>query len=201
MGNNPSGTLINPVATTKYVGRLILSIDWHQVLDICRTTGGNIHPDEPYTLIERYRRKLVQIKQHDSRIVLVVNSYTCAPYYRDSVHSLAQKYPGLFDHIVTTSDRTSRGGKAQALSSFCSLGRCCIVHFDDQKDVLDEFAGFRQFRLDQGWRTELNAVGISVLKKAESQRCAIFSQPRAGTRSAQLGLLAWANPFTVIELQ
>eukprot|EP00438_Fugacium_kawagutii_P004929 Skav217268 [mRNA] locus=scaffold47:1631308:1631835:- [translate_table: standard] len=153
---------------------MLMSIDWHQVLDVCRTRAGDIRPSQPYTLIARYKGKLIQVKAFDPRILLVINSYTCVPYYRDSVHGLAQTYPGLFDHIITTSDRTSRGGKAHTLGTFISYKHCVIIHFDDQKDILNEFANFRQYRLDQGLRVELKPVGITVPRRAKASGIRYF---------------------------
>ena len=125
-----------------------------------------IHLDEPYTLIESYYNRLVELKRYDPR--MVINSYTCSAYYRDQVHSLARKYPRLYDNIITTSNRVSRGGKAMSLFCICCYRRCCGIHIDDSAEVLEEFIGFREYRLQHGCTAELRAVGIRAPRKQKA---------------------------------
>ena len=94
---------------------LVFSIDWHGVLDIKRSVGRPrpVKPAIPYTLLAAYRERLERLKQLG--VWLLINCCTNSPWFKNSVHSLADSYPNLFDFIVTTKSRRGEGGK------FCAL--------------------------------------------------------------------------------
>ena len=81
----------------KFSGQVIVSLDWHQVLDIKRHSRGTDRPSPPYTLLPEYERLIRGLK--DRGVAVLVCSYTCSPVYRDQVQSLSWKYPDLFGHI------------------------------------------------------------------------------------------------------
>ena len=81
-------------------------------------------PAIPYTLLAAFRERLERLKQLG--VWLLINSYTNSPWFKNSVHSLADSYPNLFDFIVTTQSRRREGGK------FCALDDLGINLLFDQ---------------------------------------------------------------------
>ena len=136
------GTWITPSdSRVKVSDRVVVSIDWHQVLDIKRQSQGNIRPSPPYTLLPEYEGWIRELKSKG--VVVIVNSYCCSPAYRDSVQSLIAKYPGLFDYVITTTKRCEEGGKLWALQSIVHLATSRVIHFDDNLDILKEFVDYQ----------------------------------------------------------
>ena len=165
-----AGTLITPSGQrVKFSGELVVSLDWHQVLDVKRHSRGTDRPSPPYTLLPEYEQLIRGLK--DRGVVVLVCSYTCSPVYRDQVQSLAWKYPRLFDHIIITTEKRCReGGELSALQSITHLGSCKMVHFDDSEEVIEELESYRAYR---GWLVGhpvgVTAVGIKVLRRPQFQ--------------------------------
>ena len=164
-----AGTVITPSEPrVKFSGQVIVSLDWHQVLDIKRHSRGTDRPSPPYTLLPEYERLIRGLK--DRGVAVLVCSYTCSPVYRDQVQSLSWKYPDLFNHVITTESRGREGGKLSALQTITHFGSCHVVHFDDSDEVLDELERYREYR---GWPVGnpvgITAVGIKVPRKPQCQ--------------------------------
>ena len=164
-----AGTVITPSEPrVKFSGQVIVSLDWHQVLDIKRRSRGTDRPSPPYTLLPEYEQLIRGLK--DRGVAVLVCSYTCSPVYRDQVQSLSWKYPDLFNHIITTENRGREGGKLSALQTITHFGSCHLVHIDDSDEVLDELERYREYR---GWPVGnpvgITAVGIKVPRKPQCQ--------------------------------
>ena len=164
-----AGTVITPSEPrVKFSGQVIVSLDWHQVLDIKRHSRGTDRPSPPYTLLPEYEQLIRGLK--DRGVAVLVCSYTCSPVYRDQVQSLSWKYPDLFNHVITTESRGREGGKLSALQTITHFGSCHVVHFDDSDEVLDELERYREYR---GWPVGnplgITAVGIKVPRKPQCQ--------------------------------
>ena len=168
------GTWITPSdSRVKVSGRVVVSIDWHQVLDIKRQKRGISRPSPPNTLLPEYESLIRELKSKG--VVVIVNSYCCSPEYRDSVQSLTAKYPGLFDYVITTTKRCEEGGKLRALQSIVHLATSRIIHFDDNLDILKELVDYQEWRTAQGGHQQkISAVGIRVPGKKKHQEVRYF---------------------------
>ena len=164
------GHIIKPTASSR---PSIVSVDWHQVLDIKRQKRGISRPSPPYTLLPEYESLIRELKSKG--VVVIVNSYCCSPEYRDSVQSLTAKYPGLFDYVITTTKRCKEGGKLWALQSIVRLATSRIIHFDDNLDILKELVDYQERRTAQGGHQQkISAVGIRVPGKKKHQEVRYF---------------------------
>ena len=71
-----AGTMITPSEPrVKFSGQVIVSLDWHQVLDIKRHSRGTDRPSPPYTLLPEYEQLIRGLK--DRGVAVLVCSYTC----------------------------------------------------------------------------------------------------------------------------
>lgn len=166
-GEIARGTVITPSEPQiKISGKVLVSLDWHQVLDVKRHSRGADRPWPEYTLLPEYEALIRSLKEKG--VELVVCSYTHSPFYRDSVQSLSSKYPGLFTHVITTEQRCERGGKLHALLTIAHLSSCKVIHCDDAEEIvaeLDKFAQYRNWPL--GHPVGVTPVGIKAPRKRQ----------------------------------
>ena len=129
----PRGVDIVPLPNSKVSARVVLSIDWHQVLDTVRFPGQVQRP-RGYYLLPQIANKLQELKQLVPDIVVVVNSYCHCQEYRTGVLSIPE---AVVDYRIVTDRKCGAGGKVDALLSIFEAER--IIHIDDNTEVCSEF--------------------------------------------------------------
>ena len=178
--SKPWGNLIRGVSVRpgdcqfRFHHSVVISVDWHQVLDVKRSSSRFAErPDPSYSLLDCYRWKLESLKRQGA--VLIINSYTCSAWYKSCVHSVAERYPGLFDLIITTSKRTGVGGKLWTLCQLLDTSTCATIHIDDSSEILEEIGEYCQWvdpPLPEG--SCIKGLGISVPKKPKTSFAPYF---------------------------
>ena len=158
------GIQLTPQVTRKFRGKVIFSIDWHQVLDCIRLSSSLTIRPLGYQLVREAQQALQQLRDTFEGCIIVVNSYCCSPAYRAGVASVFGQ-TNLIDVCITTTDRTGVKGKLAALGAIADSS-CTLVHFDDSTQVLKEFRDAIELRHHSG----IGAFGIRVPRHWRWQR-------------------------------
>ena len=161
------GIQLAPQVTQKFHGKVIFSIDWHQVLDCIRLSSALTIRPIGYQLVREAQQALQQLRDTFDDCIIVINSYCCSEPFRAGVASVFGQ-TNLVDICITTTDRTGVKGKLAALGaiadSTCTL--VTLVHFDDSIEVLREFRDAIELRHHSG----IGAFGIRVPRHWRRQR-------------------------------
>ena len=160
----PLGVEVEPLPNSKVTARLVLSLDWHQVLDTLRLRDQVQRP-RGYYILPQIANQLQRLKQVVPGIVIVVNSFCHCPEFRISVLSIPDT---VIDYRIVTDQKCGAQGKLQALLSIFDAER--FVHCDDNSDVCDEFLQ-RIVNSRATDRPQFNIVGIRVPRRWRQQRC------------------------------
>ena len=145
-----------PQVTQKFRGKVIFSIDWHQVLDGIRLSSALTIRPIGYQLVREAQQALQQLRDTFDDCIIVINSYCCSEPFRAGVASVFGQ-TNLVDICITTTDRTGVKGKLAALGAIAD-STCTLVHFDDSIEVLREFRDAIELRHHSG----IGAFGIRV---------------------------------------
>ena len=146
---------------------LIVSLDWHQVLDTIRTNSQTLRTDNWnwYYLLDPIKERLRAIRniadQRGQPLKIIVLSYTHSPTFRDKVLQLLPWESNYIDLAVTTQERTGIGGKVWTLKHLCSSSSR-IWHADDNIEICKEIVGDSEQRI--------RVAGIRVPKHWKTQR-------------------------------
>ena len=162
----PRGVDIVPLPNSKVSARVVLSIDWHQVLDTVRFPGQVQRP-RGYYLLPQITNKLQELKQLVPDIVVVVNSYCHCQEYRTGVLSIPD---AVVDYRIVTDRKCGAGGKVDALLSIFEAER--IIHIDDNTEVCSEFQQ-KIVNSRATDRPQFNIIGIVVPRRKHQRQLQI----------------------------
>ena len=160
------GVITNPQIRQPLDG-LIVSLDWHQVLDTIRTKYKTIRTEEWqwYYLLDPVKHHLSEIRRlaesKGDSVKIIVLSYTHSPAFQDKVLGLIPYESNFLDLAVTTRERTGLGGKLWTLKQICSA-TSSIWHADDNTSICREIV--------QDQEERIRAAGIKVPSHWREQR-------------------------------
>lgn len=192
-----NGVIFVPENRTELLQGFVISLDWHQVLDVIRRSqaeGGNLRVRDncDYYLLEEVKQKIEQTvdriqqeinrevayRQFDSTdIHCIVLSYTHNEVYKNRVLALRES---TLDLAITTKAREGVGGKLWTLSQICHPS-ARVIHFDDNPEVLRE--------IQHHWETPLarpfiHPLGIVAPRKKRVTDVAYRKNVLKGLESA-----------------
>lgn len=159
----PPGVSVEPLPESRIAARIVLSIDWHQVLDTLRLRDQVERP-RGYYILPQIISQLQRVKQVVPGVVIVVNSYCHSQAFRIGVLSIPDT---VIDYRIVTDQKCGPQGKLQALLSIFDAER--FVHCDDNIEVCDEFLQ-RILSSRATDRPQFNIVGIRVPRRWRQQR-------------------------------
>ena len=164
------GFRISQLPEFKHTGRLIFSVDWHQVLDAVRFPKETLRTDA-YRILPEVQDSFQQLKDRFPGCLIVINSYCCSEYFRKGIASIVHP---LVAHTISTEDRTKEKGKFSALTEIATES-CILVHFDDSAEVVEEWK-----TLSEEYQN-LGIFGIKVPRHWRScDRCELASEHLGG---------------------
>ena len=136
-------------------GSIIISLDWHQVLDDVRFNNKETFRPRGYYLVPVILQKLAEIKAASPNCVILITSYCHCAEYRTSVLQVPDQ---ILDHRIVTDKRIGRLGKLAALLSICKEGSR-VVHVDDSGEICKEISEYR------GGHFSISAKGIAIPRR------------------------------------
>ena len=147
----PPGVDVAPLPSRKPAASCILSIDWHQGLDVVRLEGQTLRPNG-YHGLEEIKQKTLKIQRIVPELFIVICSYCHSTEYRSSLLAIADS------DVAATSQKSGPSGKLAALGSkFPSCSRT-LVHIDDNVKVCREVKESIRFQAKQS-STALQFLG------------------------------------------
>ena len=167
-----AGVQINPPLRHRLRCDVVVSIDWHQVLDTIRLSKyKTLRVDTSsgwYTLLQEVKQRLVRIRelahQKGIRLAILVLSYTHSLEFRNRVLGLLPWEAEHLDCAITTEERVGQGGKVWALDQVVEPNTR-VWHLDDSPEICREiFEGRRRHQVN------IRAAGIKVPNHWRRQR-------------------------------
>ena len=128
----------------KICDKTIISVDWHQVLDVVRSSQETIRPDtndnDGYHILRCIETSIQALKARVPNTFFVITSFCHNEFFRRRVLSI-QGHPSnhhCFQLAVVTREKVGKGGKYEALQGLIDFQSCRIYHIDDNESVLNE---------------------------------------------------------------
>ena len=128
----------------KICDKTIISVDWHQVLDVVRSSQETIRPDtndnDGYHILRCIEASIQALKARVPNTFFVITSFCHNEFFRRRVLSI-QGHPSnhhCFQLAVVTREKVGKGGKYEALQGLFDFQSCRIYHIDDNESVLNE---------------------------------------------------------------
>ena len=170
-----AGVAIEPERSEKFRSAVIVSIDWHQVLDCVRGWDRSaLRPVPHYSVLPVISRAIHSLRERLPCFVCI-NSYCHSPACRSGVLSAFShgSAAGCFDAAIVTRERRGRGGKLWALEHIISdLRGSRVTHLDDNSEILSEFRAAGHC-----------ALGIRVPRKPKASNVEYFANVVEGLNS------------------
>ena len=141
--------------------RLVVSWDFHQVLDCFRVSSRQREHCENGRLPSQVQDTLARVAALSSNPTQIVTSYCNHPSTVYNVFKLCRPQPE-FAKIVVTRKPAGRVGKLQTLLQLIDTSRCFLLHVDDSPEVVTEWREY----IDQNPGCNLAICGIIVPRKA-----------------------------------
>ena len=141
--------------------RLVVSWDFHQVLDCFRVSSRQREHCENGRLPSQVQDTLARVAALSSNPTQIVTSYCNHPSTVNNVFQHCRPQPE-FAKIVVTRKPSGRVGKLQTLLQLIDTSRCFLLHVDDSPEVVTEWREY----IDQNPGCNLAICGIIVPRKA-----------------------------------
>ena len=141
--------------------RLVVSWDFHQVLDCFRVSSRQREHCENGRLPSQVQDTLARVAALSSHPTQIVTSYCHRTDTVNNVFYHCRPQPE-FAKIVVTRKPAGRIGKLQTLLQLVYTSRCFLVHVDDSPEVVTEWREY----IDQNPGCNLAMCGITVPRKA-----------------------------------